>query len=106
MNKPRLRDTTTKWRYEEQYDDALSLRNDATKKRDIHEFDTRAVLGPAASYLVSRLPGGTPVEGGQHIPDPAFSSRRAFSTRRRTEDEARSPRVADSSGPVCGYASV
>jgi len=39
--------------------------DDATKKPDTYETDTPAVLGLAASHLASRLPSGTPVEGGQ-----------------------------------------
>ncbi len=66
-------------------------RNEISTKR-IHalSFDWRRAISqdyPAA--LQSRV---------NSIPSSEFSSRRAVSTRRRTEDEAGSPRVADRSG--------
>ena len=61
-------------------------------------------------YMNCPLTGGEPSRlkitqrhsnrGWTAFPSSEFSSRRAVSTRRRTEDEAGSPRVADRSGPV------
>ena len=85
--------------YEERLYEGLSTMDNATKRRETYEMDIPTVLGLAASHPASRLPSGTPVEGGQQSLIRIFLPA-SISTRRRTEDEAGSPRVADRSGAV------
>ena len=88
-----------------------TVRNDATKndtRRTEHDgqcyetYERCPMTGGEPS--LSRLPSDTPVEGGQQSLIRIFLPA-SISTRRRTEDEAGSPRVADRNGLAAVFSS-